>query len=44
MCALAGIDPAHVVRAGPAERELLIEVSNRVHKLVKEANKSSGSR
>jgi hypothetical protein len=42
MCALAGIAPVDVLRAGPAERNLLINVANRVHKLVKEANKSAG--
>lgn len=39
MCALAGIDPHHVVNACEEERLLLLEVADRVHKLVADANK-----
>jgi hypothetical protein len=39
MCALAGVDPAHVINAGPTDRELLIEVAQMAHKLMDEANK-----
>jgi hypothetical protein len=39
MCALAGIDPHHVLHADEDERMLLLEVCERVHKLVADANK-----
>jgi hypothetical protein len=43
MCALAGIDPNGVINAGPEDRELLIEVAEQAHKLMKDANKKQGS-
>jgi hypothetical protein len=42
MCALAGIDPHHVLNAGPEERDLLLEVSAKAHKLMADAQKKSG--
>lgn len=39
MCALAGVDPAHVINAGPVDRELLVEVAQAAHKLMADAQK-----
>ena len=41
MCALIGIDPAHVINAGQVDRDLLLEVAATAHKLMEDANKKA---